>query len=64
MIGNQYTDAARVNWATVPGRTVDMVNDENGNPTKITFSQNGTVVYVQYLTYTNNAVTRVECKAQ
>lgn len=64
MIGNIYTDAARANWATVPGRTLDLVNDENGNPTKITFSDNNIVVFVQYLTYDNGNVIKVECKAQ
>ena len=65
MIGNVFTDAARVNWATVPGRDVDLVNDVNGNPTKITCSENGKVIYVQYLTYdVNGNPTKIECKAQ
>ena len=65
MLGNLYTDAARANWATVPGRTLDLVYDSNNNATKITFSDNNSVVYVQYLTYdANNNVTKVECKIQ
>lgn len=65
MLGNIYTEAARVNWAVVPGRDVDLVNDENGNPTKITFSENGSVVYVQYLTYDNkNHPIKIQCKSE
>lgn len=65
MIGNQYTDTARANWATVPGRRIDMVNNSSGNPTTIIFSENGNVVYAQYLTYdANQNVTTVECKSE
>ena len=64
MLGNIYTEAARANWATVPGHDLLLENDPNGNPTKITFLDNNTVVFVQYLTYTDGAVTKVECKAQ
>lgn len=65
MIGSLYTDAARVNWATVPGRRIDMVNNSSGNPTTIIFSENGNVLYAQYLTYDENQnVTSVECKTE
>ena len=63
MIGNVFTDAARVNWATVPGRRIDMINNEAGNPETIVFSENGNVLFAQYLTYDENEnVTSVECK--
>lgn len=65
MIGNIYTEAARANWATVPGTKVLPVYDENGNPTKITFLYNNTVVFVQYFTYDENSnATSIECKSE
>ena len=65
MIGNIYTEAARANWATVPGRKVLPEYDENGNPTKITFLDNNTVVFVQYFTYDENSnATSIECKSE
>jgi hypothetical protein len=65
MIGNVYTEAARANWATVPGRAVDGVYDANGNPTKLTFSEDTNVVYAQYFTYdANGNPIKIECKAQ
>lgn len=63
MIGNIYTQSARESWATVPGRDIDFVNDENGNPTKITFIENDNVVFVQYLTYDDtNSVVKIQCR--
>lgn len=64
MIGGVFTEAARINWATVPGRDLEMINDEAGNPTQITFKDNGSVVFVQYLTYDNGNVIKVECKSE
>lgn len=65
MIGNIYTEAARANWTTVPGRDVDGVYDEKGNPTKLTFSENNIVVYAQYFTYDENGnAIKIQCKAQ
>ncbi len=65
MLGNIYTEAARANWATVPGRKVLPVYDENGNPTTITFLDNNTVVFVQYFTYDENGnATTIECKSE
>ena len=65
MIGNVYTQAARANWATVPGRRIDMINNEAGNPETIVFSENGNVLFAQYLTYDENQnVTSVECKSE
>lgn len=62
MIGNIYTDAARANWTTVPGRSIDIVNDPNGNPQTITYKDSdGSVVFIQQFTYTNGAVTKIEC---
>lgn len=65
MLGNIYTEAARANWTTVPGRTVDGVYDTKNNLIKLTFSENTNVVYAQYFTYdTNGNPTKIECKAQ
>jgi hypothetical protein len=65
MIGNIYTEAARANWTTVPGRKVNGVYDEKGNPTKLSFSENNTVVYAQYFTYDENGnATTIECKSE
>lgn len=64
MIGNIYTDAARANWATVPGRKTTM-EWTGSNATKVTFWDNDTIVFVQYITYDeNDNPTIVECKAQ
>lgn len=63
MIGSIYTEIARDAWATVPGRSMEFVNDANGNPTTITYKQGATVVFVKYLTYdANGDVTKIECK--
>ena len=65
MIGNNFTDAARANWATVPGRRIDMINNEAGNPETILFSENGNVFFAQYLSYDEDQnVTSVECKTE
>lgn len=65
MIGSIYTEAARANWTVVPGRTVDGVYNANGDPTKLTFSENNNVVYAQYFTYdANGNAIKIECKAQ
>lgn len=65
MIGNIYTDAARANWATVPGRKAQAVNNANGDPLTVTFTENGVVVFVQYFTYdANGNFLSVECKTE
>lgn len=63
MIGSIYTEIARDAWTTVPGRSKDFVVDDNGNYTKITYSENNNVVFAQYLTYdANGNCIKIECK--
>lgn len=65
MIGNFYTELARISWATVPGRKVLYTNNDNGDPVIITFVANNNVIFVQYLTYDDNHnITQIECKAE
>lgn len=65
MIGSIFTDIARDAWASVPGRSIDLENNAQGNPTKITFKKGDTVVFVKYLTYDGDGnVTRIECKKE
>ena len=64
MIGGNYTETTRDNWATVPGRKLQLTNNANGKPTKITYLEGSTVVFAQYFTYdANGSVTEIECKA-
>jgi hypothetical protein len=65
MIGNLYTEAARISWCVVPGRVCLYENNDNGDPVKITFVANNNVIFAQYLTYDDNHnITKVECKAE
>lgn len=62
MIGGNYTETTRDAWATVPGRSIDIVNDPNGNPQTITYKDSdGSAVFIQQFTYTNGFVTKIEC---
>ena len=64
MLGSNYTEVTRDNWATVPGRDVEFTNNASGKPTKITYLEGDTVVFAQYLTYdANGNVIKIECKA-
>ena len=64
MIGGNYTEVTRDNWATVPGRKLQLTNNASGKPTKITYLEGNDVVFAQYLTYDENgSVTEIECKA-
>lgn len=63
MLGSIYSEITRDAWATVPGRTLEFVNNSDGNPTQITYLDGTTVVFVKYLTYdANGNVTKIECK--
>lgn len=62
MLGSIFTELARNAWTMTPGNSCDLVNDANGNPTQITYSQGDNVVFIQNLTYdANNSVTHIEC---
>lgn len=63
MIGGVYSVLARDAWVMVPGRSYVPTNDDNGNPTKITYYVGDTVVFAQYFTYDEKGnVIKVECK--
>lgn len=62
MIGSQYTEIARDAWATVPGRSIRPVFNDDGNPVKLTYIQDGEVVFVKHFEYdANGNVTLILC---
>jgi hypothetical protein len=62
MIGNSYAISIRDSWGLVPGHRIHLTNNAAGNPVRIDFYENGTILFYQVLTYDNNdKVTDIEC---
>ena len=58
MIGSINTTDTRANWATVPGRSVQLTVNASGQYTKETYTdENGNVVFA--VNYTYNAAGKV-----
>lgn len=64
MIGSIYTVSSRDAWVTVPGRSYELELNSAGDPVKISFFQDTTLVFAQYFTYDSvgGNVIKVECK--
>jgi hypothetical protein len=62
MIGSIYTEMARDAWTTVPGRSIRPVYNADGNPVKLTYIQDGEVVFVKHFEYdADGNVTLILC---
>lgn len=62
MIGGNYTETTREAWTSVPGRSVEITNDANGNPTAMAYKEGTTTVFVKRYTYdANGNCTKIEC---
>lgn len=62
MIGSKYTEIARDAWATVPGRGIRQTVNPDGNPAKLTYINNGEVVFVKHFEYDESGnITLILC---
>lgn len=65
MLGNINTNDTRANWATVPGRTVELTVNASGQYTKEIYKdENGDTVFAVNYTYNaNGKVILISCTA-